>query len=103
MGIPKSGIKAAANKIEILVNTPTFYVLRMNFRGRIFSGVYQPQDTRDEKVSSVLPHWEHGEIEPWIRQESVESVGIPWKFHGKSMRNLWTWDRLLTDPRPTPP
>ena len=25
---------------------PTFYVLRINFRGRIFSAVYHPQDTR---------------------------------------------------------
>ncbi len=29
-----------------------------------FSWVYQPQDTPDEKVSSVLPRREHGEIEP---------------------------------------
>ena len=28
-----------------------------------FSGVYHPQDTRDEKVSSVVPRGEHGEIE----------------------------------------
>ena len=29
-----------------------------------FSGVYHPQDTRDEKVSSVVLRREHGEIEP---------------------------------------
>ncbi len=26
----------------------------MNFRGQIFSGVYYPEDVRDEKVSSAL-------------------------------------------------
>ena len=54
------------------------------FAVEFFSGVYHPQDTRDEKVSSVLPCGEYGEIEPldpsgihWIRGNSVE---IPCKF-----------------------
>ena len=47
-----------------------------------FFWVYHPQDTRDEKVSSVIPRGEHEEIEP--------------------LGNLWTCDGLLTDPRPTP-
>ena len=64
----------------------------MNFCGRIFSGVYRPKDTRDEKVSSVLPRREHGEIEPLdrsrIRWIHGNSMRIPWKFHGKSV-DLW--------------
>ena len=61
-------------------------VLRMNFRVQIFSGVYHPQDTWDEKVSSVLPNGEHGEIEPldpsricWICENSMEN---PWTCDG---------------------
>ncbi len=42
-----------------ILKTPTLDILRMNFLSRIFSGVYHPQDTRDEKVSLVLPCGEH--------------------------------------------
>ncbi len=58
-----NALKAFSDKNAILVfafkNTPTFYALQMNFRSRIFSGVYHSQATRDEKVGSVLLHGEH--------------------------------------------
>ena len=40
------------------LNTPTFYISRMNFCGQIFSGVHHPQDVQDEKVSTALSHWD---------------------------------------------
>ncbi len=50
---PLPELKGLANKIAILVfvlNTPTFYVLRINFRGQIFFlGLSpHPQDIQDE-------------------------------------------------------
>ena len=56
-------------------NTPTFYALQMNFRGRFFSAVYHPQGVRDEKVSSALAHLEHGECDG-IATELMESRRI---------------------------
>ena len=58
----------------------------MNFRDRIFSGVYHPKDVRDEKVFSALAHWEHGEI------ETLNPLGIR-RIHGNSV------DFPLIDPR----
>ena len=50
--------KALANKIAILViaiQTPQhFMYFRWTFAVEFFSGVYHPQDTRDEKFSSVI-------------------------------------------------
>ncbi len=31
-----------------------------------FSGVYHPQDVRDEKVGLTLAHWEHGEMKTLV-------------------------------------
>ena len=35
------------------LNTPTFYVLWMNFRNRIFNGVYHPKNVQDHRPQSL--------------------------------------------------
>ena len=90
--------KASANKIKILIffiQTPQHITyFGRTFAVEFFSGVYHTQDTRDEKGSLVLPHGEHGEIEP------LDPSGIPlnpWEFHGNSMENPWEIRGPVTD------
>ncbi len=91
--------KVSANKIKIRIffiwtaQHSTYF--GWTFAVELFSGIYHPQDTLDERVSLVLRHGEHVEIEP------LDPSGIRW-IRGKSMGNPWTCDGLLTDPRPTP-
>ncbi len=77
-------IKAFSGKNAILVVAFKTPVLRTS--DELFSGVYHPQDTRDVKVSSVVPCGEHGEIEPpdpsGIRRIHGNSMEIPWEIHG---------------------
>ncbi len=81
--------KASANKIKILVsliwipNHLTYF--RWTLAIELFSGVYHPKDVRDEKVSSSLAHWEHGEIDrsrKFIRSMSNNGVfkSTIWEF-----------------------
>ena len=60
-------------------------LLRLNF----FLGSITPKTIGMKKLVRSYP---------WIRQESVESIEIPWKFHGKSM-DLWrTTNRSKANP-----
>ncbi len=83
MNIERS-LKASADKIAIFVFfiwTPQhFTYFGWTFEVKFFSGVYHAQDTRDEKVSLVLPHGEHGEIQP------LDPSGIHF-----SSRVSWGW------------
>ena len=47
-----------------------------------FSGVYHPQDVRDEKVSLALAHWEHGEMKTLVPSKICGSMANPWKIRG---------------------
>ncbi len=62
----RSVYKASANKNASLVfafQTPQHFThFGWTFAVNFFSGVYHPQDVRDEKVSLTLAHWKHGEI-----------------------------------------
>ena len=83
--------KASANKIKtlkILIQTAQHLTyLGWTYAPDFFSALYHPQDARDEKVSSALVHWEHGEMKTlvplWFRRfhgNSMESMGITTEF-----------------------
>ena len=50
---------------------------------------HNPQDTRNERVSSVLPRGEHG--------ESVRNLLNPLEFRGHSVENPWEIRGPMTD------
>ena len=58
--------KASENKIKMQflylhVKHPNILCTSDELSDELFSSVYHPQDVRDEKVSSALAHWKHGE------------------------------------------
>ena len=74
--VSKHTCKALENKNAInnncISNTPTFYLLRMNFCGQIFSRVYHPQDIRLQKKiwpqKFIRKTWNFAVFEMQIRE-----------------------------------
>ncbi len=67
-----SGDFYACDTASIEVSTSNFLYFAalchfgLTFAVEFFSGVYHPQDVRDEKVSLTPVHWEHGEIKTLV-------------------------------------
>ena len=97
-GLPQTALKASANKIAILVfaiwNGPCICYLEWLFVVHLFLTTYQSQDISDVKCSCWSGLGNLEKLDPWFRRGSVDSVTIPWNFHGKSMDFPWIFHGL---------